>query len=341
VVQTVRSDRLRIGWDDRVLATHSVPHFMQSSTWEAVRSNGPWHVARRTLGIERDHPVLVFERLADGFGTLQHLPRVSGITADDLPALTDRIRAERGTAFATKIEVCQPRDDLLLSAFGADGWLPTHASQYRYTVVVDIAGSEDDILARMKKRARSEIRSAERNGVSVERADITEANVRTMLDLVRETEARSGAFFRPSGYLTHVWSTFVKDGRGCLYFARHDGRAVAGAFIIFYGPNAWFKDGASRRDQRQLMASRLLQWRIMQDLAAMGIERYELGHVPPPDEPDAPGRGILTFKSAFSHEILEYLPAFQLSHEEGAEAWRRGESAFLAEYRRRTHDDWY
>ena len=99
---------------------------------------------------------------------------------------------------------------------------------------------------------------------------------------------------------------------------------------------------AGQREQvANVMASRLLQWRIIRDLASDGIERYDLGHVPPPGEPDAPGQGILVFKSAFTREVLEYMPAFQLSHEERGEAWRQGEGEFLAAYRERTGDYWY
>jgi len=340
-VQVVQADRVAVGWDERVLAAHTSPHFMQSSTWESIRSGGPWAVSRRHLGTDRDYPALLFERDAEGFGILQHLPRVSGLAPADIAPLSERIRAERGTAFATKIEVYQPRDEALVAAFASCGWLPTRASQYRHTVVVETASSEEEILAGMKKRARSEIRVAERNGVVVGRVPLDEVHRRRMIELVRETEERSGAFFRGSEYLERVWQAFAADDRGQLYFAWHDGRVVAGAFVARYGANAWYKDGGSLRDQPQLMASRLLQWGIIRDLAASGIERYDLGHVPPPAEPDAPGQGVLTFKSAFARDVLEYMPAFQLSHEDRAEQWRRGENAFIARYLERTGDYWY
>jgi serine/alanine adding enzyme len=340
-VQVVQADQVAVGWDERVLAAHTSPHFMQSSTWESIRSGGPWAVSRRDLGTDRDYPVLLFERNAEGFGILQHLPRVSGLAPADIAPLTERIRAGRGTAFATKIEVYQPRDEALAAAFESCGWLPTRASQYRHTVVVDTAMSEEEILAGMKKRARSEIRVAERNGVIVARVPLDDEHRRRMIELVRETEERSGAFFRGSGYLERVWRAFAAHDRGQLYFARYDGRVVAGAFVARYGANAWYKDGGSLRDQPQLMASRLLQWGIIRDLAASGVERYDLGHVPPPAEPDAPGQGVLTFKSAFARDVLEYMPAFQLSHEDRAEQWRRGENAFIARYLERTGDYWY
>ena len=43
----------------------------------------------------------------------------------------------------------------------------------------------------------------------------------------------------------------------------------------------------------------------------------------------------------FARDVLEYMPAFQLSHEERGEQWRRGESAYLAHYLERTGDYWY
>jgi serine/alanine adding enzyme len=338
---SVRCREEAAGWDDRVITSHSLPHFMQGSTWERVQTGGPWHVVRRELGSGREHPALVYQRHVEEVGVLEHVPRLSGLGPGDVEAFTERVRAERGAAFASKVEVYQPRDEALIAAFAAAGWLPTRASQYRHAVVVEPAAGEEQLLAGMKNRARSEIRMAERNGVVVGRVEFSEENRSQMLDLVRETEERSKAFFRTRDYMERVWTAFADDDRGHLYFATYEGCVVAGAFVARFGPTAWYKDGGSLRDQPKLMASRLLQWSIMCDLAAAGVERYDLGHVPPPSEPDAPGQGVLTFKSAFTRDVVEYMPAFLLAHEPGADEWRRGESDFLADYNRRTGDYWY
>lgn len=336
-----RRRHVAAAWDDRVLSTHSLPHFMQSSTWARVRTGGPWQVTRRELGSGGELPALVYERNVEDVGILQHLPRLSGLCPDGVEAFTERLRAERGAAFASKVEVHQPRDEALIAAFTATGWRPTRASQYRYAVVVEPAAGQERLLARMKRRARSEIRMAERNGVVAGRVELSAENRSRMFELMRETEERSGAFFRMGDYVERVWTAFEEDDRGHLYFAAHEGRVVAGAFVARFGSTAWYKDGGSLREQPQLMASRLLQWSIMCDLAAAGIERYDLGHVPSPSEPDAPDRGVLIFKSAFARDIVEYMPAFLLAHEPAADGWRRGERDFLADYYRRTGDYWY
>ncbi|WP_172979637.1 lipid II:glycine glycyltransferase FemX [Agromyces agglutinans] len=328
-------------WDEQVLAAHSAPHFMQSRAWAGIRSGGPWRVAPLEAADGVPVPVLAYERTVDGSGSLRHLPRISGITPALVPALTAAVGESGGSAFATKVELYQPRDPALDEAFLEHGWAPTRASQYRFAVVVDLSDGAEGALSRMKKRGRAEIRTGERNGVVVERAAIDGEDAARMLALVRATEERSGAFFRSDDYLRAVWSAFDAAGSGRLYLAKYDGTVVSGAFVVRFGDRAWYKDGGSTRDLPQLMASRYLQWRIMQELAEEGVREYDLGHVPPPDRAHPSGRGILVFKSAFAPDIVEYQPAYLLAHRPVAERWRTGESDFLAAHRARTGDYWY
>ncbi len=294
MVQAVQSDQVSVGWDDRVLATHTTPHFMQSSTWETVRTGGPWHVSRRGLGVERDYPALVFERLAEGFGILQHLPRVSGISPADVPrperadpgGARPRLRDEDRGAPAARRDAHRgvPGERLAAHARLA---VPAHRHRRhgdergRHPRPHEEASSERDPGGRAERRHRGPRRP--------ERGEPA-AHDRTSSARPRSGRAPSSAGRATSNACGRRSSN---DDRGRLYFAWHEGRVVAGAFVALYGPNAWYKDGGSLRDQPQLMASRLLQWGIIRDLAEVGIERYDLGHVPPPGEPDAPGQGIL------------------------------------------------
>jgi len=340
MLDTAVAHRIAPDWDERVLSCHRAPHFMQSRTWADIRSAGPWRARAVELGADDRLPALAFEREAPGTGVLRHIPRLTGVTPADVPVLTERVVASSGPAFATKVELYQLRNAEIDAAFVEAGWLPTRASQYRFAVIEDLSDGADAALSRMKKRARAEIRVGERNGVRVERADVQGAAVDEMVALVRATEHRSGAFFRRDDYLRAVWEGFARDGRGALYLARHEGRVVSGAFIARYGTTAWYKDGGSLRDVPNLMASRLLQWRVMQDLAAGGVTSYDLGHVPPPAPGEPNGTGIQTFKTAFA-PVVEFQPAYLYPHTPLAEPWRTGESRFLADYHAATGDYWY
>src|SRR5688572_1893628 len=99
----VRNEHAATEWDARVVSSHSLPHYMQSSTWERVRAGGPWRAVRRELGSGRELPALVYERHVEEVGILEHLPRLSGLGPDDVAGFTERIRAGRGAAFASKV----------------------------------------------------------------------------------------------------------------------------------------------------------------------------------------------------------------------------------------------
>ncbi len=65
----------------------------------------------------------------------------------------------------------------------------------------------------------------------MERVEPTEAHQRALIDLIRVTEDRSGAFFRDDDYLLTVWNAFFAAGAGRLYFASYEGQRIAGAFV--------------------------------------------------------------------------------------------------------------
>ncbi len=144
-------------WDQSVLAWQDHPHYVQGSAWAAAKAGGPWTIEQRDVA---GRAVQVFSREATGFGVLQHAPRVSGIRVEDVPALTEAFREQRGDAFSLKLELYQPRDAALESAFAAAGWVPAKASQYRFGITVRTGDGEDQVFADMKKRARNEIRQA-------------------------------------------------------------------------------------------------------------------------------------------------------------------------------------
>jgi len=336
--------RRRSDWDSTVLAVQGDSHFMQSDAWAATKAGSPWQLSRiRTRQAGSPLPVQLFRRRVPGLGSLVHAPRVAGVTADAVPDLTTALRdtAARG-AFAVKLEFFQHDDEALLQAFLANGWMRTKASQYRHAVAVDLTGTEEEVFARFKKRARYEIRSAERGGVVVDRVPLTEQNIDTMVGLVNVTKDRSGAFFRNRRYLDTIWNAFAERGQGSLYFARHEGEVLAGAFALTFGRTGWYKDGGSVRSKPKLMAPRYLQWAIMRDLRSRGVTRYELGNIPAPDAVEASSSaGLYRFKTGFADDTVRYLPAVELPLRRSQALWHSQEHRFLAAYSRLRHDYWY
>src|SRR2546423_1596920 len=67
---------------------------------------------------------------------------------------------------------------------------PTEVQNSTATILVDLRGEEDGIIASFKPKCRYNIRLAARRGVVVHRLPVTDATIDVMYRLMRETQVR-------------------------------------------------------------------------------------------------------------------------------------------------------
>ncbi len=89
--------------------------------------------------------------------------------------------------------------------------LMSHCKAYNLprTLVVDLAGSEADILARMKQKTRYNIRLAQKHGVTVSQSTDLAQFHRLML----ETGERNEFGVHSLEYFQRAYALFAPDGR--------------------------------------------------------------------------------------------------------------------------------
>lgn len=172
------------------------------------------------------------------------------------------------------------------------------------SLVVDLAGSEEELLGRMKAKTRYNIGLAERRGVVVRQAG--DDDLPDFYSLYRQTARRNG--FRPCG-AAHFAAMFqsLAESRACaellFLLARQGSDALAGALVGLSGETATFLYGASSDRKRNLMASSLMHWTAMRLARARGCARYDMGAVSPCDDPRHPFHGLYRFKTGFGGGI--------------------------------------
>ncbi|WP_143695548.1 peptidoglycan bridge formation glycyltransferase FemA/FemB family protein [Williamsia sp. 1135] len=192
------------------------------------------------------------------------------------------------------------------------------------TVIVDLSGSELDVQARFKKRARKSIRRAAQEGVTVDRVPATDDNCRILYEML---DATSGGRFQipdlPAS--AAVFQRYEATGDGQLFLARHEGDVVVGAFVAKFGKTALYLGAGSVRKQPGdptlcglggSRAAYALQWEIMRWAREQGCDRYDLDGTPSSStiaDETHPRHGVGQFKTAFSHEITDYLGAYQIA----------------------------
>ncbi|GFM34975.1 lipid II:glycine glycyltransferase FemX [Desulfovibrio subterraneus] len=172
------------------------------------------------------------------------------------------------------------------------------------SLVVDLDGSEDDILGRMKPKTRYNIGLARRKGVYVQEAD--SSNLVDFYGLYEQTARRNG--FIPccmEQFSAMFRCNFgAKDEADIIFLlARHGRDILSGAIIGISGQSANFLYGASGNIKRNYMPSSLMHWAGMCMARQRGCLTYEMGAVSPTPDDEHPFNGLHRFKTGFGGRI--------------------------------------
>ncbi len=267
-------------WDG-FLARHPEAHILQTREWGELKSRFGW----------KSHPIIESEagalvllrRLPLGL-SLAYIPRgplpaSERSLAELLPALDRMLQSQRVVVLLVEPDLQDAQSTR--TGLARLNLQPSRLSvQPPRTIVVDLSGSEDDILARMKQKTRYNINLARRHGVLVRAGDDT----RSFYTLMQETTARDEFAAHSPAYYKAAYELFSPNNRVRLLFAEHAGHPLAALMVFAMGRRAWYFYGASSSESRQLMAPYLLQWEAMRWARSRGCMTYDMWGVPDFDE---------------------------------------------------------
>jgi lipid II:glycine glycyltransferase (peptidoglycan interpeptide bridge formation enzyme) len=182
--------------------------------------------------------------------------------------------------------------------------------QYRNTVIIDLALSEDKLLARMKQKTRYNVRLAARKGVTVRVG--TDTDLEMLYRMYAETSVRDGFVIREQGYYLDLWHTFLQAGLLEPLIAEVDGDPVGGVMIFRFGSTAYYLNGMSRDAHREKMPNYLLQWDAARRAKAAGCTVYDLWGAPHEFHENDPMWGVFRFKEGLGGEVVQHIGAWDL-----------------------------
>jgi lipid II:glycine glycyltransferase (peptidoglycan interpeptide bridge formation enzyme) len=201
---------------------------------------------------------------------------------------------------------CAPQTARLLTE---RGWCPSDEQiQFRNTVLLDLRGSEEELLAAMKQKTRDNVRLAGRKGVTIRRGTVDDLSY--FYQLYSETAQRDGFLIRPVDYYLDAWGSFLERDMAHLLLAEVEGEATAGLILFTFGPTAWYMYGASSGHHRRLMPNNLLQWEAMRQARAAGCTLYDLWGAPDRLDQSDPMWGVVRFKLGLGGRLAEGLGAW-------------------------------
>jgi lipid II:glycine glycyltransferase (peptidoglycan interpeptide bridge formation enzyme) len=332
-------------WDELIVANPDGGQILQTRAWGEFKRSWGWRPTYwiATAG-DTEVAVLFLRRRIWGFGDLWYAPKGPGVLDTETLAAVLADRRPMRDAFLVKVEpeIEESRADSAALRRAGLRKSATDVQMSRSTIVVDLDGDEDALLASFKPKCRYNIRLASRRGVEVAAVPMTDANIATMYSLMAATRERAGFFLRSERYFRGYWELQAASGQAQLFFASWQGQVLAGVFATYVGRHGWYKDGGSIKEHSELMAPHLLQWEVMRWLRERGVRSYDLVAVPHSSAltEGHPLYGLYRFKSGFSETITDFLGTWDLPLRPRAYgAWQRWGEAAAQRVNRRLHHD--
>jgi lipid II:glycine glycyltransferase (peptidoglycan interpeptide bridge formation enzyme) len=316
------------------------PHLLQSWEWGQVKRAYGWVPIPKVWTDAAGEPIaaaLVLKRSISFLGlspnlNVLYVPRGPLLDWSNVP-LRERILRDlqamayqyRGIFIKIDPEVIVGRglpgtdaaeDDAVgqavLQTMQSTGWaLSGSQVQFKNTVWLDIAQSDQDLLAKMKQKTRYNLRLAERKGVTIRQG--SSADFALLYRMYAETSVRDQFVIRSAEYYTHVWSTFFKQKMLKPIIAEFEGQPIAALMLFTFGHRAWYLYGMSTDQHRDKMPNYLLQFEAMRAARDAGCTQYDLWGAPDHFDETDPMWGVYRFKEGLGGQVIRTIGAFDFA----------------------------
>lgn len=193
-------------------------------------------------------------------------------------------------------------------------------NQPQSSMLIDLTPDPEEILARMHKTTRYNIRYSARKGVEVREA--TEQDLAAFYKLITYTAQKVGFPARSFEYYCSQWKTFLPTEQVKVFMAIYEGEVIAVRMPAICGKIAATLHSGSFDMYKQLKPNELLMWHSIEWAKAQGCTTYdvwgipnEVGKILRAGEPLPKNRhdglwGVFRFKQGFGGNFVYYAGAY-------------------------------
>ena len=302
-----------------------VNHPLQSYEWGEFRKKTGVKVIRR--GLVRNN------KIVDGFTlTLHKIPRtklyIGYLPKGNQPTqeLIDELKriGKENNCIFIQLEPNVRNDQS--SVIGYKSLRPAaHPLFTKYTFVIDLKKSEQELLATMHQKTRYNIRVAEKHKVKVVE-DNSKESFEHYLKLMLETTSRQGFYAHTPSYHRHLFETLANSQRptanslsyhllNATYVppaTRHPQTLTSWVLFVFKD-TIYYPYGASSREYREVMASNLIMWEAIKFGKKLGLKYFDMwGALGPEPDKNDPWYGFHRFKEGYGGELVEFVGSYDL-----------------------------
>lgn len=187
----------------------------------------------------------------------------------------------------------------------------------RYTFVLDLTKSEEDLLKNMHPKGRYNIKIARKHNVIVEEDNSSEA-FEEYLRLTGETTARQKFYAHTEKYHRLQWETLphtLNENKlsSHLFVARYNGKILTAWIVFVFKDALYYPYGASSSENREVMASNLMMWEVIRWGKNHNLKTFDMwGALGPEPDKNDPWYGFHNFKEKYGPQHVEFVGSYDL-----------------------------
>jgi len=198
----------------------------------------------------------------------------------------------------------------------------------KYTFVLDLTKSEEELLKDMHPKTRYNIKVAQKHGVKIIEDNSDEA-FKTYLKLTNETTKRQKFYAHTQNYHKLMWQTLKANSKqqtdyskltAHLLIAKYKPKSVVGspkalvAWVLFvFKDTLYYPYGASSTEYKEAMASNLMMWEAIKFGKKLGLKKFDMwGALGPNPDPKYPWYGFHKFKQGYGGKLVEFVGSYDL-----------------------------
>jgi lipid II:glycine glycyltransferase (peptidoglycan interpeptide bridge formation enzyme) len=288
-----------------------------------------WGDFRRKTGVEVERYGL-FEgaKLVGGlqvsFHPIPHTPYTVGYfpkgempDQEQLHALKDLGLRKKAIFIKLEPNVAAPAGEpnayqSIISFLAKNDAVPGRPLFTKYTYVLDLQPTEQKLMEQMKPKTRYNLHLAEKKGVEIVQDD-TDAGLESYLEILKQTTARQGFYAHGPEYFKKMWETLKPTGMMHIFRAVYQGKTLVSWIVFVHNNVLYYPYGASSNEFREVMASNLMMWRVIQYGKQQGCTRFDMwGSLGPDPDPHDAWYGFHKFKEGYGGVLTEFVGSYDL-----------------------------
>ncbi len=308
-------------WDEFVL-NHPHGSLLQLHNWARLKNRFGWSSHR--VWLKKDGRLaagaqILYRSAAMGIAKVGYIPHGPLVDWDDEEQVAVLFNQIDHSAYQRGVGLVKMEP--LLWSHATPNWAAlcqqhglsseTDSIQPPRTLMVDIQGSDDDILAAMHQKTRYNIRLSARKEVTVREG--SRADIPAFIKLMQLTGQRDNFGTHAPEYYRDVYDLFAPD-QLALLLAEYDKRPLAAVMVAAVGKTAVYLYGASSNEERNRMPSYAVQWAAIQWAKQRGCTHYDLWGVPDADE--------AALEEGFQERSDGLWPVYRFKRGFGGQLWR-------------------